>query len=409
VVATLAVWLFGPSQLASTGDGRITRRELIARLGGVLAGAAPLVAATLLYNQHFFGAATRFGYEASEGPGHRLGFHLDPWGNPYGPLEALGYSSADLQGLSLDLLQTPMPVVVLVAIWFLSMTPHARGTRVLAAWALLPVAAYAFYWHHDLFMGPRLLYEALPGWTLLTAAAAVGLLRALPEEGRRFGISRAGLASALAVALIVAVVYAGPHKLMTYAREAESSGMSISAPAVERPAIVFVHSGWQDRLAARLAASGMRVDSIRAALAHNSTCAVQLHLDGVERAPPPASPDAASSTPALSFSPTAGSTLRELVMPSGSAMRAAEGEALDPVCEREATADFHGVLGVPPLLWQGDLPGLGVNGALFVRDFGPERNQRLIARFPEREPRALIRRNGAVQLLSYQQAMDELW
>jgi hypothetical protein len=354
---------------------------------------------------------------------------VDPWGNPYGPLEALGYTSADLQGLSLDLLQSPLPAVVLIAV-FLLLSPLGRAASFLAAWALLPVAANALYWHHDLFMGPRLLYEALPAWCLLLAVSAIGLVRALPAEGARFWVSRSGLAGTFVLAVIASAVYAGPRKLATYANEGARSGMTISAPAVERASLVFVHGGWLDRVAARLAASGMRVDSIRAALAHNPTCRLELYLDQVEQARAASSasslraagsgapaPDSTSVIemgpealiPRLSFESSPGSTLREDRMPSGSVIRSTEGEELLPACVREARSDFEGVVGLPPLLWQGDLPGLGDTGALFVRDFGPERNSRLIARFPDREFRALVSRAGAIRLMPYPEAMDTLW
>jgi hypothetical protein len=425
--ATVVVWRFSPgldggsAPSRPTATARLDRRAWIHRVAGTLAGAAPFAAGTLLYNRHFFGAATRFGYEAAEGPGHALGFHIDPWGNPYGPLEALGYTSADLQGLSLDLLQAPVPVVVLVALYLL-LAPRLRGVGVVAAWALLPVAANTFYWHHDLFMGPRLLYEALPAWCLLAAAAAVGVLRALPADGRRWGLSRAGVASGLMIALVVAVVYAAPRKLLSYAGEGARSGMTMAAPVVERAAIVFVHGGWLDRVAARLAASGMRVDSVRAALAHNSTCRLQLYLDRLEGsegnvegnpaargASAEALPPGPSQLPPLAFQPPARPLLRELRMPSGSPMMSYQGEELDPGCEREAASDFRGVVGLPPLLWQGDLPGLDGGGALFVRDFGPERNRRLLARYPGREPRVLLIRDGALRLTAFDEGMRELW
>jgi hypothetical protein len=224
--------------------------------------------------------------------------------------------------------------------------------------------------------------------------------------------------SALAMALTVALVYAAPSKLISYAREGARSGMTISAPPVDRASLVFVHGGWLDRVAARLAASGMRVDSVRAALANNSTCSLQLYLDRAESntdalrpvggasAETP-SPDAAP--PVLAFGASARPPLRELQMPSGSVVRSYEGEVLDPACEREGSSDFQGVVGLPPLLWQADLPALGASGALFLRDFGPERNARLIARFPERAPRVLISRGGALRLLDYTGGMTELW
>jgi 4-amino-4-deoxy-L-arabinose transferase-like glycosyltransferase len=398
-VAVGLTWTFEPGGRAIAGT-RWLRHVAVAA-----GGAVPFVLATLLYNRRVFGALTRFGYVAGEGPGHALGFHVDPWGNPYGARQALGYTSADLQGLSLDLLQDPIPLVLVVAL-YLSIAPRLpRGATLAAAWALLPVAAQAIYWHHDLFMGPRLLYESAPGWTLLFAAAVVSALRAAPEApASRWAVRRGGLVVAFALGLVATLAYLAPAKLASYRGVAARSGMAWSAPPVAAPALVFVHGGWEDRLAARLAGSGMRVDSIRLALRSNSSCTVQRHLDALDGGA--LDPDAPRS---LAFDSDSTARLRAFAMPSGSLLRSFEGEALTPRCEREAASDFEGALGLPPLLWQGDLPGLPAQGALFVRDLGPERNARLVARFPEREPMTLVSREGRLRLLPYDLVMRELW
>jgi hypothetical protein len=394
---TLALpWALDPPGRGSGG------RRAATHLAASAVGALPFVIATLLYNRRLFGALTRFGYVAGEGPGHALGFHADPWGDPYGARQALGYTAADLQGLSLDLLQSPIPLVVTVAVYLLAVRRLSRGAAIACAWALVPVAAQALYWHHDLFMGPRLLYESAPGWSILFAAAAVAAARGAPERPEsRWAPRRAGVVAALAVALAAGLLYAAPAKLSSYRAVAERSGMAVAAPAVEGPSLVFVHGGWEDRLAARLAASGMRIDSVRLAIRHTPSCRVQLWLDGREGA-------GSVGAGMLAFGP-GGPPLLTLTMPSGSVMRAYDGETLDSRCEREASSDFGGALGLPPLLWQGDLPGLGGAGAMFVRDLGPERNAHLVARHPEREPRALLRRDGSVQLLPYQEGMRALW
>lgn len=72
-------------------------------------------------------------------------------------------------------------------------------------------------------------------------------------------------------------------------------------------------------------------------------------------------------------------------------------------------SDFDGVLSLSPLVWRGDLPGLGSAGAMFVRDLGPERNARLIERFPDREAKVLLKRGGEVPLVSYDRGMAQLW
>jgi hypothetical protein len=183
--------------------------------------------------------------------------------------------------------------------------------------------------------------------------------------------------------------------------------MIMSAPQVVRPALVFVHGSWEDRIAARLAGTGMRVDSIRSAMSHNSTCRLELYVqrlgpDGSDRAP-------GTDLMDLAFRAPPGPPPRQLRMPSGSVIRAYEGETLDRVCERQAASDFRGVLGLPPFLWQGDLPGLGSGGAMFVRDLGPERNARILEGFPAREPRVLMRRDGEVLFVPYDRGMMELW
>jgi hypothetical protein len=397
-------------------SARAPSRPGAVRLAAALAGAAPFVAAVLLYNRRFFGSPLRFGYEAAEGPGHGIGFHTDPWGNFYGPMEALGYTSADLQGLSVELLQIPAPALVAIGVYLLLAPRLSAGVALAGAWALLPVAAHAFYWHHDLFMGPRLLYESLPGWCILLAAAALTSVRVLPPSGWRFLrvglLTRSGLAAAWVLALAVGVFYASPRKLASYRSESARSGMSLAAPPVEGPALVFVHGSWEDRLASRLDAAGMRLDSIRLALANNPSCRLELHLQRMDdtraavyaRGEGSVEPDFRAL-----FQGPSGLQLRELRMPSGSVIRTYEGESLDPLCERQASSDFAGVVGLPPLLLQGDLPGLGRGGAMFVRDLGPEHNRRLILRFPEREPRLLVRREGVLRVLPYEEGIAALW
>jgi len=411
-VATVLVWwcVPGPRQLA--------RADWARRLGAAAAGAAPFVVALMAYNTRVFGGPARFGYLAAAGPAHGLGFHVDPWGNPYGPREALGYTAADLLGLSFELLQTPLPAVVLVGLYLLR-APRAEagarqgGTRLVVAWAMLPLAANALYWHHDLFMGPRFLYEAAPAWCLLLAMAAMGLLRGLPEKGAGTALARIctrdGASAVLLLALALGLTYAVPAKLSSYEATVQRSGVGLRAPAVERPSLVFVHDSWESRLGARLSALGMRLDSIRAALSHNSTCEVDVFVRAWEA-------DAASgrfaSTPpgGLSFAHGPHRLLRELHMPSGARIRTYDGETLESECEREAASDYHGVLALPPLLWQGDLPGLGSTGAMFVRDFGPARNARLLARHPDREPALLVLvGTERLELVAYETGMEELW
>ncbi|MDH5760731.1 MAG: hypothetical protein OEZ65_14175 [Gemmatimonadota bacterium] len=402
-VATVLVWARAP------GSRTLSVKEWVQRVGGAALGALPFIWGVLWHNARMFGSPWRFGYIAASGPSHGLGFHLDPWQSPYGIPEAVAHASGDLLGMSMDLLQSPVPVVVVVGFFLLRERALPSGFGVVAAWAVLPLMANMFYWHHDLFMGPRLLYEAAPAWCFLLALAVLGLVRSLPGEpsgDRHRGVTRVGGSVILAVAWVMGAGWSGPSRLAANASMARGAGLLADAPQGDGPSLVFVHDDWQSRLGARLSATGMRLDSINGALRFNTTCQVELYTRMREAAPV----RSGGSEVALRFQGSAGRLPTEVVMPSGSRVRTLPGEVLAPECEREAASDFGGILPLAPLLWQGDLPGLGTSGAMFVRDFGRERNGRLLRRFPGRRPLVLLRNGrGDLSLSPYEEGMGRVW
>lgn len=411
-VVTLGAWVATPKE-RRPGTRRMLELTALAAVG-----AAPLAAGFLAYNARVFGHPLRLGYVAVAGPSHGLGFGVDPWGSPYGPLEAVGSTATDLLGMSLDLLQSPLPVALLVGAYLLLARAPRPPVRLLAAWALLPVAANALYWHHDLLMGPRLLYEAAPAWCLLAALASLELVRRAPDvaDSRLGGlVTGSGTAAMLLVALLAGVTVAGPAKLASYTDRAGSFDIGAS----DGPTLVFVHEDWESRLGARMSALGMRLDSIRLALRLNSTCRVEVFVasrEALRSGRPPGSRDVAASqaaggdAPMLRFEAGTGPEVRELLMPSGAVIRTYDGEVLTEECERQAASDFNGVVALPPLLWRGDLPDLGSDGAMFVRDLGRDRNAELIERLPDRVPKLLVRRGSAdPTVLPYDDGMRLLW
>ena len=290
VVAALVVaiiWLTAPASSA-----RIRLVGLVKLSSAAVLGIAPFLAALAAYNQHFFGSPLRFGYEALVGPLVGPGFHRDPSGHLYGPLQALGYTSSDLITLGAYLLETPIPAVLVVGAFLLASRRFEIGARIVTAWALLPVVANALYWHHGIFMGPRMLNEWAPAWALLTAAAAVGLVRRISPHRKFGGYSpRAGLTLAFMVAWVAAILYLAPQRLTRYGGSWMAS-TRMSTPSTPSPSLVFVHGGWPTRIAMRLTANGLRGDSLEAAMALNTTCDAytfaELVRGSVERAQSPA-------------------------------------------------------------------------------------------------------------------------
>lgn len=382
-------------------------RYLSSRTLGAFLGALPFVAAVAVYNAHFFGNALRFGYVAYMGPGHGLGFHLDPRGSVYGPVEAVAYTSSDLVTLGFFLFRTPISVVVLIGVFLLAAGRLSAGVRVVVTWALGFVVPLAFYWHHDLLLGPRLMSDAAPAWCLLAAVAGLGLVRAVPRDrllGNRFG-PRVFVAVALLASLVVGFGWLTPRALKQY-----RTAFAQRVEPLERkdPLLVFVHDSWNDRIAARLIAAGMRADSVSLALERNSSCRME------EFATAYASDEASETRvplPTLTFAPgtTDGSTLTRLE--SGVVVRLRPDEVLTPECRRQADADRHGTLALMPLLWQGDLPGLGGNGPMYLRDLGPVANAIAVAQFPDRRPAVLFLApsDRSSRAVPYDVGMRALW
>ncbi len=360
-VVTIGVWSRG---VRSGGT-----RALLSRGAALVAGGLPFAIGFGAFNHHFFGSPFRLGYEAAAGPNHGLGFHLDPWGRPYGVAEGLGYTSAELVALGRDLLGTPVPAVALVGAYLLIARRLSRGERILLAWAGLPVVASALYWHHDLVFGPRMLGEAAPAWCLLAVISGIGLVRALRRAGGRVAWASEPVSVALLLVLAYGVAYGGAARLRRFASRVGPVPVSQTAA----PALGFVHEPWSDRVGGRLAAQGLRLDSVRVLLSRYPPCVLQVALD---RVPP---------------------------------------EEGAETCRREEASDVRGVVGLSGFLWRGDLPGLPGAGVLWARDLGRELNARLIERHPNRIPLVLLppgpgtAPGGEWPLVPYEEGMAALW
>ncbi|NIP59128.1 MAG: hypothetical protein GWM92_12610, partial [Gemmatimonadetes bacterium] len=295
-----------------------------------------------------------------------------------------------------------------------------RGTGILLAWALLPVAANFVYWHHGSHLGPRMLFEAGPAWILLSALAASGIVRALrrerergdpargksadPRTGKGSGSEGAavgrgrGLPAPARIAAwsLGACLLAAPLLATMRARsygwdQAALARLRLPDPPGGGRSLVFVHGSWAERITARLQAAGMRSDSIETGLRRNDIC--RLHHYALERARSVGTPShsgraagTAEPLPELDLRPLPGTPdhLRFLEHSPGNRVRVDPRVPPSAECRREAGADRLGVVALAPLLWQGDLPGIDDGRPLVVRDLGPGANARVLRRHPDR-------------------------
>jgi len=400
-VLVLAIWIVTRGRRRTEIGGWI-RLSISAAIG-----ALPLLLAVGAYNNHFFGSPLRFGYVVAQGPLTGLGFHQDPYGHHYGIAEALQYTSSDLGTLSLYLLETPLPVVLIVGLFLAFRRRFSPGEQLIALWALLPVVANLFYWHHGIFMGPRMLNEAAPAWALLTAIGAVGLVRMTPR--REFGRNspRAVLTVAFIVAWAAGIFYLAPSRLRSYGGTWMES-VRIKPPQTLSPSLVFVHGAWSGRVVMRLIANGLRLDSLEVGIRQNTTCDFQKFADwyAASKAGPIA------PRPDVGFDVANRNRPKEVFIAERDAILVNPGQPLPRDCLREVASDTLGILDISSLLWQTDLPELPGHGTMIVRDMGPAANARLIARYPDRTPMFFYRaerENKGPQLISYAEGLKRLW
>jgi hypothetical protein len=418
-LATLGTWLSYEWASARSDSivetmRRMSWRWMGARVAGTLLGGAPFAIALGWYNRALFGSPTTLGYVSAFGTRHGLGFHQDPWGNPYAPLDAFALTSGDVIVFGTQLLETPIPVAAVIGIWLLLSRQLPKGAALLAAWAALPVGANALYWFHS----TRMMYEAAPAWIALSVLALVPLFTGpvdpkppLQTSGRRrLDPSGVGLWTAM-VAVCMALLLGIPQRVGSLSWDAEAlARLTVPALPNDEPALVFVHVSWNERLSARLQGSGgMRQDSVISLLRRNTNCTLDTYSVAREQV----MMGQATDLPDIDLRQIAG-TPADIVrppVPDGTTLRTRQNERFSVACQRELNADRFGAVALAPLLWQGDLPGIEEGAPLFVRDLGPERNQPVVQHYSERNAWVLVPKEDGAQpeLVPYAEAMQVLW
>jgi 4-amino-4-deoxy-L-arabinose transferase-like glycosyltransferase len=375
------IGLFQLSLLARP-EQRGRARSLVVQIA---AGALPV--AWLLYaNARTTGHPLLFAYEALYGPGHRLGFHPDPYGVPHTPAHALIVSSAYLMRLDRYLFEWPLPGLVPIVAGLVALRRPTRWDLLLVGLIAAILLAYALYWFDGFFAGPRFLYTALPAF-LVVAARAPGLVaERLPRGTLRRAVPLViplcllyawtvptGVSS---VQLRAYYYHAGRTKLKTdIAAQVSAAGLN--------NALVFVHEGWRARLEARLRALGLTPGEAYGILSRGDACRIETALDAEDARAPADSAGRrerllAATQPTGPEQPVAGLQADETILLT-------PGGVLTDACRREIAADSAGDTPYAPFLALSTFePDGALGGAVvFARDLGA-RNELLRSRFSGR-------------------------
>ena len=352
----------------------LVARRRVRALGAAAVGGVLASIPTLAYNAATTGDWRTFGYTALWGPEHSLGFHAVPWGIPLTPLRALGLSSLDLFQLNQYLLDIPLPILAVAAVGFV-VGRRRLGERdaVPAAGVVALVGLLFFYWHRDVFYGPRFLFSVLP-WV----AVLVGRSMALLGHATREHAKLRAVPLALVVSLAVGTVLLTPDRLQAYRASTPTLDLHPDrAAAGLGRAVVLIPDGWGSRMIARMWAAGVPVRRSTRLYAGIDACSLELALDRAD----------ADSAYRARFAAALDSLARRGLpgVPAerteDRALRLLPGVPLPAACAEEVAFDQHGFLAFAPYLY---LNRATLDGPIvWARDLR-DRNDGLRRRYPDR-------------------------
>ncbi len=386
--AALVAVVIGVLQLAAAWRGDADRRwSLVMQC---TAGAVP-VAILLWANAATTGHPLLFGYDALNGAGHRPGFHVDPMGVAFGPVDALRITSGYLMRLNRYLFEWPLPAVLVIAIGLLAMRRASRWDLMMLARLAAVVVGYYPYWYDGFFAGPRFLYTAVPAFLLFTVRAP-GSLAALFRERMRW--PTAARASLLVVPMCVAYAWLVPTGVSSaqmrtfYYREQNAKRLTIDVPAQLaaahlKHALVFIPDTWQGRLAARLRALGMRPFPAWNEVDSTDACALQTALDAEDTLP--ASPAEQRLARVLATARIMAVSARTIIRPASQQSMSLADAPPPAACQREAAVDQRRTaMPYDLFLINQSIVGGRIGGdVVFARDMGV-RNELLRSEFGDR-------------------------
>jgi hypothetical protein len=355
------------------------------RVPALAAAAAAAVLFTLpllWYNAATTGSWHELGYTLLWGPNHSLGFHPVPWGIPLTPARAVGLTSLDLHQIDAYLFDAPFPVLVLVALAFLA------ARRRVGARDIVPIAGAGallgllfFYWHRDVFYGPRFVFTAVP-WVVILAARGLVLLR---RSGREVfpGVTSGHAAMfGFAVAMLVGLGAITPGRLVAYRRATPVFDLHPDRDARRagiHHAVVVIPDGWGSRLIVRMWAAGVPVPRSTRLYAGIDACTIEQALDGaVAGSTAPGRERLLATLDSLAALRRPGVRARATLDPN---LRLPEVPDLAPVCRAELARDSAGILAFAPFLYL-NRPRLD-GDVVWARDLGPW-NGPLFAHYPGR-------------------------
>ncbi len=239
------------------------------------AGGAPILLAWAWFNWRIFGNPFTLGYAILYGEEHGLGFHTDPWGEPYNPWVGLSNMVLAVQRLNIYLYEWPIPALLPLVVWALAGPQRGWRDVLLALGLIAAPILYFFYWHSGFYLGPRFYFAAAPFLIIATARAwrwAWRLARRAPTRWLRADVA---LAVAAATVLVWGWIQIVPQRVLVYrtglATMKQHPERELAARGV-RQALVLVPESWGSRVMVGLWGLGVSPGMAERAYRHYDTC-----------------------------------------------------------------------------------------------------------------------------------------
>ncbi len=346
-------------------------RRRVPALASVTFGGVVGTIPTLWYNARTTGSPARFGYTQLWGPQHSLGFHPVPWGIPLTLTRAVARSGADLHQLNVYMLDGTVPVLVMVAVAFVwGRRNLSEPDAIPFAGILALVGLLFFYWHRDVFYGPRFLYSAIAWFVIVMARGIVVMARA----------GRAGRIAGLAAlsALVVGSTFT-PGRIEAYRKTTPIFSLHPDRDALRagiHHAVIMIPDGWGTRLIARMWEAGVPVRRSTRIYSAIDACTIEQVLDAARDSTAPGSRFETLDSLALLDRPGVPARITE-----DENLRLIPGAPLPLPCSTEIAVDQRGYYSFAPFLW---LNNAHLDGDIvWARDLGPL-NASLFQRYPDR-------------------------
>jgi len=348
-------------------------------LGWIALGGAPILLLVGYMNWQLFGNPFTLGFTALYGDAVGLGFHTDPWGDPFNLSVALSNLAVGIRRLHVYLYEWPIPALLPLAVWALLDRHRHPSDLIVALGVIAAPFLYFFYWHSGFFLGPRFFFASVPFLVLGTARA----WRWGMSNARRRSTAFVRLDAATAFAAFAVIVWGWigilPARIDVYRTRWSSFQLhperELRAAGVDR-ALVIIPESWGSRMVTALWAMGAPVGLVEQAYRSVDHCDLDGFVRDMRRAA--LTGEQVTEQLRLMVAGITAATPRVAGAPDPT-LRLRPRERLPDRCRIELDRDLRGFALYSTVGWRNEI-GLS-SGIVFARDLY-ERNGALLDRYP---------------------------